>query len=193
MSLVTADQTEPGRWESRGPRCLRLWATRGFQGLTKGFRARVVFGAGDLSHTFAIGDSSGSLVLVPTQGLALPMPEATSVRVDVAMPNPSLPPTVATINASLTHGAPVLTWMGGGISLADGAGGTLTLDPENYPFAAFVKVSVVGPAAGCTIQFATGLPVQLPASGEFQFPFTSTVILTSVVGSAVLYSIGIIS
>lgn len=193
VSLLTADNTEPGQWEARGPRCLRLWATRGFQGITKGFRARVVFGAGDVSYQFPIGSAAGSLVLVPTQGLALPMPDATSVRVDVAMANPSLPPTVSFINATITHGAPVLTWMGGGMRLGLGAVDTITLDPEDYPFAAILRVTNVGVVLGATVQFATGAAFQMPVNSTFDFPFTSTVILTSVVGAGVVYSVGIIS
>lgn len=194
VSLITADQTEPDKWMSRGPRCLRLWASRGLQG-AKGFRARIVFGAGDVAYEFPIGDRAGNLANIPSQGLALPMPEAQSVRVDVAWSTPALLPPApeAALYATITHGAPVVTTMPGGTLLAQAAANVLTIDPEDYPFASSLKIVNVGPVLGATLQVNGGAIYQMAINTSYEVPFVVPYTLSNVIGSALFYSIVVIS
>ena len=194
VSLISLDGQGPDLAATVAPRTLRIWTTRGLQGFNgKGIRFRLTTGVGDISTVRQYGDT-GVDFLVPPQGLALPIP-AGNVRVDVSWPPGALllPDPEALIYGTISHGAPVLTWLPGLLGAADpgGVGTSVTLDPEEYPFASQLRVTSLG--TGNTIGFGTLGAEPLPDNGQLDFPFVAVVILSNSGGSSVYYSIGVIS
>lgn len=188
-TLVSIDGQGPGLTDQEAPRVLRVWASRGFQSIVRSFRLRLTFGAGDITNTREIG--AVGEYSVPTQGGAFPVP-AGNVRVDVAFTQGLLPPDPGTqIFGTVTSGAPVLTWLPGSLAVANPAAAQqVFLDPEDYPFAAILRVASYGLSNDIT--FDAFAPVNLKET-TVDLPFVGTVRLANALGGAVYYQIGVIS
>lgn len=172
------------------PCVLHLWADIGIGGAPPyGFEAQITLGVGDISATRAIASQSVPRVTVPSNGIAVPVPSA-NVRVDVRLRNvvaPSNPQ--CRVYAQISRGAPVVTFIRGSLELTDPVGATISLDPEEFPYAQSLLVTACG--AGGTVSYGFGA-VALPA-GTSELPFSAKLSLANLPGGQVFYVVKVVS
>ena len=167
------------------PRVLHLWSDIGLGGSTPfGFEAQLTLGVGDVSSVRPIVSQVIPLVNVPANGLALPVP-AGEVRVAVRLraghvvANPN-----CRVYAQISHGAPVVTLYRGGLQCTDPAGVTISLDPEEFPFAQSLLVTALGVPGTVNYGFAAS-PV--PVGSTLELPFSAKLSLANGPGGQLLY------
>lgn len=192
--LVSIDPNPPTSPTSTqkydAPCVLHLWADIGIGGAPPfGFEAQITLGVGDISATRAIASQAVPRVTVPSNGIAVPVPSA-NVRVDVRLRTGAAPSNPnCRVYGQISRGAPVVTFIRGSLELTDPAGATISLDPEEFPYAQSLLITACG--AGGTISYGFGA-IALPA-GTNEFPFSGKLSLANLPGGQVFYVVKVVS
>lgn len=185
--LVSIDATPPARNTApyTGPRVLHLWADIGLGGpVPYGFEAQLTLGVGDVTAIRPIIAQDTSVVCVPSNGLAIPVPSG-DVRVSVRLrPGHLIANPSARIYGQISHGAPVVTEFRGGLQLTDVAGATISLDPEEFPYAQTLRVTALGAAGSINYGFGAAA---IPVGATLDLPFSSKLTLSNGPGGQLLY------